>query len=334
MSHPTYDVLGVGNAIVDVITHVEDHFLDHHGMTKGSMHLISAEEANRLYEALGQSTIISGGSVSNSIVALSMMGASCALFGKVKDDTFGRVFAHDVRTAGVLFPTEFSSHNLTTACSLILVTPDGERTMNTHLGVCQTLGVEDMDPGIIEASKVLYLEGYLWDSPPAREAALSAAHVAKAAGRCVALTLSELFCVDRHRDSYRSLLDSKTVNILFANEYELISLYQKSTLSEALSCLKKEEGLLGVVTLSEKGALVVHQGHMLAIPAHPVLRVTDTTGAGDLFAAGFLYGYIRQRPHEESARLGALMAGHIIQQIGSRPSISLRELAIEHMFAL
>ncbi len=330
----TYDVLGIGNAIVDIITHIDHSFLETHKMIKGSMHLISAEEANHLYEALGQSTIISGGSVSNSIVALSMMGASCALFGKVKEDTFGQVFAHDVRASGVFFPTPFSTHNLTTACSLILVTPDGERTMNTHLGACQTLSIEDIDPNVVESSHVLYLEGYLWDSTPAREAAIAAAHIAKERGRRVALTLSELFCVDRHRDSYRSLIDSQTIGILFANEYELISLYQKSTLRESLECLKAERNLLGVVTLSEKGAIVIHEGQEIAVPAYPVSKVVDTTGAGDLFAAGFLYGLIRDRSYEESARLGALMAGHIIQQIGSRPQSSLQELAHQHMFAL
>ncbi|MHB2168305.1 adenosine kinase [Alsobacter sp. R-9] len=326
MTEPRYDVLGLGNAIVDVLARTEDDFLIANDLHKGSMRLIDEAEAERLYAAMGPATIISGGSVANSIVGVASFGGRGAYIGKVKADAVGEVFTHDIRAMGVHFPTAPAIDGPATARSFILVTPDGERTMNTYLGACQNLGPVDVDRATVEASAYVYLEGYLWDREQAKEAFRSAADIAHAAGRKVAITLSDSFCVDRYRDEFLGLMRSGRLDIVFANEHELMSLYTTADFDTALAALR-EESVTGIVTRSEKGCLVVERSGTLAVPAHPVEELVDTTGAGDLFAAGVLFGLARGFDATTSARLGALAAAEIIQHVGARPAVSLKRLA-------
>ncbi len=328
-----YDVLGLGNAIVDVLARTEDDFLVAHGLAKGSMRLIEEAEAERLYAAMGPARIISGGSAANTIVGVASLGGSAAFVGKVKTDEVGRLFTHDIRAAGVAFDGSPAADGAATARSFILVTPDGERTMNTYLGACRDLGPDDVDPDAVRASRIVYMEGYLWDPPAAKDAFRKAATVAHAAGNAVALTLSDSFCVDRYRDEFLGLLRDGSVDVLFANEHELKSLYATADFDTALAELRNEK-VLAAVTRSEKGSVVVARGETLSVPAHPVEKLVDTTGAGDLFAAGFLYGLARGAAHVDCARLGALAAAEIIQHMGARPEVRLKDLAAESGFAL
>jgi adenosine kinase len=328
-----YDVLGLGNAIVDVLARTEDDFLVAHGLAKGSMRLIEEAEAERLYAAMGPARIISGGSAANTIVGVASLGGSAAFVGKVKTDEVGRLFTHDIRAAGVAFDGSPAADGAATARSFILVTPDGERTMNTYLGACRDLGPDDVDPDTVRASRIVYMEGYLWDPPAAKDAFRKAATVAHAAGNAVALTLSDSFCVDRYRDEFLGLLRDGSVDVLFANEHELKSLYATADFDTALAELRNEK-VLAAVTRSEKGSVVVARGETLSVPAHPVEKLVDTTGAGDLFAAGFLYGLARGAAHVDCARLGALAAAEIIQHMGARPEVRLKDLAAESGFAL
>ena len=324
----THDVLGIGNAIVDVLAHTEDDFLIANHLAKGSMRLIDETEAERLYGAMGPATIISGGSAANTTVGIASLGGNAAFIGKVRQDAVGDVFTHDIRAIGVHFETLRSVDGPATARSFILVTPDGERTMNTYLGACQLLSSEDIDAKLVEASTITYLEGYLWDPPDAKDAFRKAAGIAHRTGRKVSITLSDSFCVDRYRDEFRELLRDKTIDILFANEHELKSLYATADFDTALAALR-QEGALGVVTRSEHGSLVVSHEGTKAVAAHPIETLVDTTGAGDLFAAGFLLGLARGIDHENCARMGALAASEVIQHIGARPHISLKDLAAE-----
>jgi len=328
-----YDVLGLGNAIVDVLARTEDDFLVAHGLAKGSMRLIEEAEAERLYAAMGPARIISGGSAANTIVGVASLGGSAAFVGKVKTDEVGRLFTHDIRAAGVAFDGSPAADGAATARSFILVTPDGERTMNTYLGACRDLGPDDVDPDTVRASRIVYMEGYLWDPPAAKDAFRKAVGIAHGAGNAVALTLSDSFCVDRYRDEFLSLLRDGSVDVLFANEHELKSLYATADFDTALAELRKEK-VLAAVTRSEKGSVVVARGETLSVPAHPVEKLVDTTGAGDLFAAGFLYGLARGAAHVDCARLGALAAAEIIQHMGARPEVRLKDLAAESGFAL
>ncbi|WP_406855599.1 adenosine kinase [Alsobacter sp. KACC 23698] len=328
MTAPLYDVLGLGNAIVDVLARTEDDFLIAHNLHKGAMRLIEEPEAERLFEAMGPATVISGGSVANSIVGVASFGGRGAYIGKVKADEVGRHFTHDIRSIGVHFPTAPSASGPATARSFILVTPDGERTMNTYLGACQNLGPEDVDPETVAASRIVYLEGYLWDREHAKQAFRRAAQLAHVAGRSVALTLSDSFCVDRYRDEFLDLMRSGAVDILFANESELRSLYQTADFATAVSALR-DENLLGVVTRSEEGCLVVTREETQAVDAHPIDKLVDTTGAGDLFAAGFLFGLARDFDAVTCARLGGLAAAEVIQHVGARPEAPLLDLARE-----
>lgn len=329
MTTQPIDVLGIGNAIVDVIAFTEDDFLIAHGLTKGSMRLIDEAEAEKLYQAMGPATIISGGSAANTIVGIASLGGHAAFIGKVRDDELGRAFSHDIRAVGVHFQTPQAQVGLKTARSFILVTPDGERTMNTFLGACQGLSEYDIDRDLVQRSAITYLEGYLWDPADAKAAFRKAADFAHAAGKKVALTLSDSFCVDRYRDEFRHLITSGIVDILLANEHELKSLYTTSDFDSAVSALCAE-GPFAVITRSAAGSVVI-DGDVIAVePARPIERLVDTTGAGDLFAAGFLYGYVRGLPHHESARLGAVAAAEVIQHIGARPEIRLRDLAQEN----
>src|SRR5271163_531715 len=326
MTAAKYDVLGIGNAIFDVLVQTDEGFLSRHGMTKGGMSLIDEDRAATIYSDMGPATEMSGGSAANTIVGVASLGARAAYVGKVKQDKIGHLYTHDIRAAGVAFETKPAGHGPATGCSYILVTPDGERTMNTYLGAAQELTPADIDETQIAASAILYLEGYLWDPASAKEAFVKAATIAHQAGRQVALTLSDAFCVDRYRDEFLGLMRNGTADLIFANEAELRSLYQTSDFDTALKQLRNDVKL-GVVTRSEKGCVVASRDGVIAVPAFPIDRIVDTTGAGDLFAAGFLFGLVRGAGFENAGRLGALAAAEVIQHIGARPQVSLKELA-------
>src|ERR1700723_2996792 len=286
MTEAKYDVLGIGNAIFDVLVQTDDSFLSSHGMTKGGMALIDEARAASIYRDMGRATEMSGGSGANTIVGIASLGARAAFIGKVRDDQIGRLYAHDIRAAGVAFETRPAPQGPATGCSYILVTPDGERTMNTYLGAAQELTPDDIDAAEVAASAIVYLEGYLWDPKSAKEAFLKASTIAHDAGRQMALTLSDSFCVDRYRGEFLELMRNGTVDLIFANAAELTSLYQTSDFETELKQLRKDIGL-AAVTRSEKGCVIVSKDGVTAVPAFPVKKIVDTTGAGDLFAAGF-----------------------------------------------
>ena len=329
MTEARYDVLGIGNAIVDVIARAEEDFLLAQGMRKGGMTLIDEARAHAIYDAMGPAVETSGGSAANTIVGLASLGARAAFIGKTKDDLLGRAYSHDIRAAGVGFVTRPAVAGPSTGRCYVLVTPDGERTMNTYLGAAQDLSAADIDADAIAASAIVYLEGYLWDPQNAKEAFLKAAKIAHQTGRKVALTLSDAFCVDRWRDEFLGLMRSGTVDLIFANEAELHSLYQSSDFDAAIAALRADIDV-AVVTRSEKGCLVIGPDGAEAVPAFPVDRVVDTTGAGDLFAAGFLCGLARGADDRTCGRLGALAAAEVIQHIGARPEAPLKDLAREN----
>jgi sugar/nucleoside kinase (ribokinase family) len=326
MTESKYDVLGIGNALFDVLVRTDEGFLSLHGMTKGGMALIDEARAAAIYRDMGPATEMSGGSAANTIVGVANLGARAAYVGKVRDDQIGRMYVHDIRAAGVAFETKAAADGPATGCSYILVTPDGERTMNTYLGAAQELMPGDIDEGQIAASRITYLEGYLWDPKSAKDAFVKASTIAHGAGRQVALTLSDSFCVDRYRGEFLDLMRGGAVDLVFANEAELHSLYQTPDFDTALKQLRAD-AKLGVVTRSEKGCVVASKDGVIAVPAFPIREVVDTTGAGDLFAAGFLFGLVRGAGHENAGRLGALAAAEVIQHIGARPQVSLKELA-------
>ena len=303
-----YDVLGIGNAIVDVIARAEDDFLVTQGMHKGTMALIDEARAQAIYAAMGPALESSGGSAANTIVGVASFGARAAFVGKVKDDELGRTFAHDIRAANVAFETKAASGGPSTARCYIMVTPDGERTMNTYLGAAQDLKPGDIDEAQVASAAVTYLEGYLWDPPQAKEAFVKAAGIAHKAGRRVALTLSDAFCVDRYRAEFLDLIRKGTVDIVFANERELHSLYETADFDSAVKALRAE-AKLAVVTRSEKGCVVVSKDAIEAVAAEPVEQVADVTGAGDLFAAGFLVGLARGKDHRTAASYGRACSG-------------------------
>ncbi len=333
MKSSRYDVVGIGNAIVDVIARAEDDFLVRHGMHKGGMALIDEPRAQAIYAAMGPATEISGGSGANTIVGAASLGARAAFIGKVKDDELGRAFAHDIRAAGVAFDTKPAADGPSTARCYIMVTPDGERTMNTFLGAAQNLTPADIADDLIASSAITYLEGYLWDPPQAKEAFRKAAKIAHGAARLVALTLSDAFCVGRYRAEFVELIRGGTVDIVFANESELRSLYETADFDTGVSALR-QDARLAVVTRSEKGCVVVSKDAVAAVPAAPIERLVDATGAGDLFAAGFLVGHSRGKDHRTSALLGALVAAEAIQHLGARPQTPLNALAEENGFKL
>jgi adenosine kinase len=329
MTAPRYDVIGIGNAVVDVIARAEDDFLVEHGMHKGAMALIDQARAEKIYQAMGPAVESSGGSAANTIVGVASFGGHAAFIGKVKDDELGRAFAHDIRAARVAFETKPAGEGPSTARCYIMVTPDGERTMNTFLGAAQDLKAADIDEAKVASAALIYLEGYLWDPPQAKEAFVKAAAVAHKAGRRVALTLSDAFCVDRYRAEFLDLIRKGTVDIVFANEHELHSLYETADFDTAVKALR-HDAKLAVITRSEKGCVVVTRKTVEAVQAMPIDRVVDVTGAGDLFAAGFLIGLARGKDHRTAARLGALAAAEVIQHIGARPAVSLKALAAEN----
>ncbi|MCJ2020388.1 MULTISPECIES: adenosine kinase [unclassified Methylobacterium] len=326
------DLLVLGNAIVDVIARADESFLTAQGVTKGAMQLIDEPRAESLFQAMGQTTIVSGGSGANTAVGAALLGAKTGFVGKVRDDELGGLFGHDLKATGVGFTVPPATEGAATARCLILVTPDGERTMSTYLGACQGLSPEDVDDALVKSARVVYLEGYLWDPPAAKDAFRKAAQIAHQAGNAVALTLSDAFCVGRYRDEFLGLIRDGSIDILFANMGELQSLYQTDDAEAAVAALRDERNargrhLLGLVTRSAEGALVIQGGEVRAVEASPVHAVVDTTGAGDLFAAGFLAGHARGLDNVASARLGTLAAAEVIQHIGARPQTDLVGLA-------
>src|SRR3974390_398803 len=329
MTASRYDVLGIGNAIVDVIARAEDDFLIAHGMHKGGMALIDEARAAAIYAAMGPAVESSGGSAANTIVGVASFGGRAAFVGKVKDDELGRTFAHDIRAAKAAFDTKPAKEGPSTARCYIMVTPDGERTMNTYLGAAQDLRPDDLDEAAIAASEVIYLEGYLGEPPQAKAAFVKAAEIAHRGGRRVALTLSDSFCVDRYRGEFLDLIRGGTVDLIFANERELHSLFETADFDTAVAAMR-ETAKLAVVTRSGKGCVVIAHEGVIAVPAAPVERVADVTGAGDLFAAGFLTGLARGKDHRTAAQLGSLAAAEVIQHIGARPAVSLKALAAEN----
>ncbi len=326
MAGARFDIVGIGNAIVDTLAQTDDDVLAREGLNKGGMMLVDEARADKLYSVMGQTTVISGGSGANTIVGAASFGAKTAFIGKVKADAAGQEFTHDIRAVGVHFTTPQAKDGAATARCLVFVTPDGERTMNTFLGACQALGPDDVDAELIRDSGITYLEGYLWDPPAAKQAFLKAADIAHAAGRQVALTLSDSFCVDRYRSEFLQLMRDKKVDIVFANQHELRSLYETADFDSALSALRNE-GVLGVVTRSELGSVVVTREATHAVPAYPIEKLVDTTGAGDLFAAGFLAGLAKGKDLDDCARLGALAAAEVIQHVGARPQRNLADFA-------
>jgi sugar/nucleoside kinase (ribokinase family) len=329
MSQARQDVVGIGNAIVDVIAHAEDWFLAAQSMAKGAMTLIEAERAEALYARMGPGVEMSGGSAANSMAGLASLGGRAAFIGKVRDDQLGAIFAHDIRAAGVTFRTPPAKAGPQTARCLIFVTPDAQRTMNTYLGASVELGPEDVEEELIAAAQVTYLEGYLWDKPRAKEAFRKAARIAHEAGAKVALTLSDPFCVERHRAEFQELVKGP-VDILFANDAEIRALWQVGDFDAALAATKGQVGT-AALTRSERGSVVLTGERIDRVPAEPVERVVDTTGAGDLYAAGFLYGLTNGRPPAEAARIGAIAAAEVVSHVGARPERPLKALVAERL---
>jgi sugar/nucleoside kinase (ribokinase family) len=328
MPVPRLDVLCIGNAIVDVIANASDDFLTKEGLVKGSMRLIDAEEAERLYSHMGPAHQVSGGSAGNTAAGIAALGGRAGFIGQVAPDQLGEFYRHDLTSTGVVFITQANDVGEPTARSMILVTPDGHRTMNTFLGAAQHLPREALDEAQIRDSAILYLEGYLWDPETPRYAMIRAIEVAREAERKVAFTLSDTFCVDRHRDGFKKLLDDGRIDILFANQAEVESLAGIAHLDSAVAAIAPKVDTL-VVTRSEDGALAVRGGERADMPAEPIEQLVDTTGAGDLFAAGFLLGTARGHDLKDSLRLGAICAAEVIQHYGARPEADLRELAGE-----
>ena len=324
-----YDVTGIGNAIVDVLAHASEEFLVEHALNKGAMTLIDAEQAEQLYAAMGAGTESSGGSAANTLAGVAGLGARGCFIGKVRDDQLGGIFAHDIHAIGVDFHSEPATSGPPTARCLIMVTPDAARTMNTYLGACIELGPEDVDEELIAASAYTYLEGYLWDPPHAKEAFIKAMGAARAAGRKVALTLSDGFCVDRHRAEFLDLVEHH-VDILFANEDEIISLYQVADFDDALQHVRGHCEI-AALTRSEKGSLIVAGDEVHLIDAEPGAQVIDTTGAGDLYAAGFLTGLAQGRGLHDCGRMGGIAAAEVISHMGARPEVDLKELMAQRL---
>ena len=322
MTNPRFDVVGIGNAIVDVLTQTDDAFLTREGLAKGAMTLVDEAQAAAVYDKAGPAMECSGGSAANTIAVMARLGAKCAFAGKVKNDAFGRIFSHDIRSLGVHFDTAPAEDGPATANCLVLVTPDAQRTMLTYLGASIHLKPADVDLDVIKDARVTYLEGYLWDPEDAKQAFRTAAQAARAAGREVALSLSDPFCVDRHRADFLDLIEGH-VDILFANEAEIMALYQVDDFNAAVDKVKGH-CKVAALTRSEKGSIVVSAAGVETVKAAPVGKVIDTTGAGDAYAAGFLYGYTRGEDLAVCARMGGIAAAEVIAQIGARPETDLK----------
>jgi len=324
MSETRFDVVGIGNAIVDVLAHADDQFINENGLIKGTMGLIDEEIAEAVYAKMGPGIECSGGSAANTIAALASLGGTGAFIGKVKDDQLGAVFRHDIQALGITFETEAARDGASSARCMIHVTPDAQRTMQTYLGASIDLGLDDIDETIISAAAVTYLEGYLWDPEKAKQAFRKAAQIARQSDRLVALSLSDPFCVDRHRDDFLDLVKNH-VNIVFANEEEVMSLYQVETFDAALQKIR-DDCDIAALTRSEKGSVIVRGDEVHIVEAEAIEQVVDTTGAGDAYAAGFLYGLTSEQPLDICARLGGIAAAEIISHVGARSDVSLKEL--------
>lgn len=333
MTSQRFDTLCIGNAICDVFAHVEEDFLVQEKLVKGSMRLIDTEEAVRLYVRMGQTTRISGGSAGNTAAGVAALGGASAYFGKVAEDELGAAFRHDMRGTGVHFETPVLVDGPPTARSMILITPDGERTMNTYLGACVELSEKDIDAETVAASAITYMEGYLWDPPAAKTAFLKAAEIAHANGRKVSLTLSDSFCVDRYRSEFLGMLRDGTIDLLFANEHELKALYETADLDTAIAAVRQDCPTTAL-TLGAHGAMAISREETVRVPASAVTDVVDLTGAGDLFASGFLLGQARNYDFTTSAELGCLCAAEVIGHVGARPERSLKQLAEQQGFGL
>jgi sugar/nucleoside kinase (ribokinase family) len=325
MTDRKFDVTAIGNAIVDVLAKADDALLADHKLPKGAMNLIDAETAEKLYSIMGPGVEASGGSAGNTISGIAALGGKAAYIGKVADDQLGRIFTHDIRAVGVTYDTPPLKDGLPTARSLIFVTPDAQRTMQTFLGACTQLGPEDVNMDYITSSKVVYLEGYLWDLPRAKAAMRDAALKAKDGGVKVSLTLSDAFCVARFRDEFLELAE-KYVDILFANETEILSLYQVESFDDALQRVRAHCEI-AALTRSEKGSVIVNRDEVHVIDAVPGVKVVDTTGAGDAYAAGFLYGYTQGHDLATCGRLGGVMAAEVISHFGPRAEADVKALA-------
>lgn len=323
-----FDVLTIGNAIVDILSRCEDSFLNENGIIKAAMNLIDAERAEKLYSLMGPAHEASGGSAGNTAAGIASFGSRAAYFGKVAQDELGKIFRHDIQALGVHFETKPLTTFPPTARCMIFVTPDGERSMNTYLGACVELGPEDVEEHVVAESKVTYFEGYLWDPPRAKEAIRECARIAHENDREVSMTLSDSFCVDRYREEFLDLMRSGTVDIVFANKQEALALYETDDFELALSNIARD-CKLAAVTLSEEGAIILRGSERVKVDAIAIDKLVDTTGAGDLFAAGFLAGYTSDRSLEDCGKLGCLAAGLVIQQLGPRPMLSLKQAASE-----
>ena len=330
MSAPSTDVIAIGNAIVDVMAPCDNALIEQLGLERGGMTLVDTARARELYDAMGPAREISGGSAANTLAGLAALGAKCAFIGQVANDQLGEVFAHDIRAGGISFATPARAGDPPTARCLIFVTPDGQRTMNTYLGASQFLPAEALDEAAIADARVLYLEGYLWDPEEPRAAMRRAIAAARNAGREVAFTLSDAFVISRHGDDFRAMIDAGEIDILFANHVELAALTGLDDFDAGIAALAPKVPTL-VVTRSEHGAVAVRNGERANVAAEPVEKVVDTTGAGDLFAAGFLFGHVRGRPLVDCLRLGAIAAAEIISHYGARPEADLAELIAERV---
>ncbi|CTQ54616.1 putative sugar kinase YdjH [Roseibium album] len=331
MTETRFDALCIGNAICDVFAHVEEDFLVQENLVKGSMRLIDTEEAVRLFDKMGQTVRVSGGSAGNTAAGIASLGGKPAYFGKVAEDELGDSYYHDMNGTGVYFNTPRLREWKPTARSMILITPDGERTMNTYLGACTEFSPSDVDEDVVAAAAVTYMEGYLWDPEEAKKAFLKAAEVAHLNGRKVALTLSDSFCVDRYRSEFLSLMSDKVVDLLFANEHELKALYQTSDLDTAISAAG-ESGALTALTLGKEGAMAIKGSETVKVPAQSIDNVVDLTGAGDLFASGFLFGLAHDYKLADAAELGCLCAANVIGHVGARPERPLKNVAAQGGF--
>ena len=330
MSATQYDVIAIGNAIVDVMAPCDDGLIERLGMTRGGMTLIDTARAHELYDAMGPAREISGGSAANTLAGLAALGARCAFIGQVADDQLGEVFAHDIRAGGIAFDTPARAGDPPTARCLIFVTPDGQRTMNTFLGASQFLPPAVLDEAAIAAAKILYLEGYLWDPEEPRAAMRRAIAAAKGAGRKVAFTLSDAFVIERHGADFRAMIETGDVDILFANHVELAALTDHDDFEAGLAELAPKVPVL-VVTRGEHGAVAIQEGNRAEVAAEPIARVVDTTGAGDLFAAGFLHGHVSGRSLADCLTMGAIAAAEVISHYGARPEADLKELVLSRL---
>jgi sugar/nucleoside kinase (ribokinase family) len=325
VTEPQLDIVAIGNAIVDVISREEDDFIVRHDLSKGGMQLVDTPTAEKLYAAMGAGMEISGGSAANTLAGMAALGCTCGFIGQVFDDQLGKVFAHDIRALGIRFDTPMATDGPPTARCLIMVTPDAQRTMNTFLGASQYLAPEAIDGALIAQARILYLEGYLWDPEQPRAAMRDAIATARGAGRKIAFTLSDAFVIERHRADFLALIEEGMIDILFANEVEICSLTMKNEFEEAVAAVAGKLEVL-VVTRSEQGAICLTGGMRYEVAAAPIDELVDTTGAGDLFAAGFLAGHVRGKDPGHCLKMGAIAAAEVISHYGARPESDLKAL--------